>query len=247
MKMNQSIKTTMSLAAAMGGLALTAGMANAALSITSSGFSGTSLAVDTTGTSDWGYAPSGQFPTPLYSDLAYSASGVSGNAVVSDSSTIGAVTVSNNSVASKTANAVIFTFDGNNAIGAFGNLQSGEQDAWDITFNDLTVGTNVITLYLGHNKGDRVYDFDVFLNGVADITDTSARLDTYSTGAYAVKYEITVEATTATDDLRLLFGSPNGGSGEGYFAGYTVAAVPEPTTTALLGLGGLALILRRRK
>ena len=25
------------------------------------------------------------------------------------------------------------------------------------------------------------------------------------------------------------------------------SAVPEPTTTALLGLGGLALILRRRK
>jgi len=25
------------------------------------------------------------------------------------------------------------------------------------------------------------------------------------------------------------------------------AAIPEPTTTALLGLGGLALILRRRK
>ncbi|MFT5905075.1 MAG: hypothetical protein ACI9E1_000665 [Cryomorphaceae bacterium] len=29
--------------------------------------------------------------------------------------------------------------------------------------------------------------------------------------------------------------------------GYTVALVPEPSTTALLGLGGLALILRRRK
>jgi hypothetical protein len=26
-----------------------------------------------------------------------------------------------------------------------------------------------------------------------------------------------------------------------------IAAVPEPSTTALLGLGGLALILRRRK
>jgi hypothetical protein len=28
---------------------------------------------------------------------------------------------------------------------------------------------------------------------------------------------------------------------------YTISVVPEPTTTALLGLGGLALILRRRK
>ena len=30
-------------------------------------------------------------------------------------------------------------------------------------------------------------------------------------------------------------------------AEFTAAAIPEPTTTALLGLGGLALILRRRK
>jgi hypothetical protein len=29
--------------------------------------------------------------------------------------------------------------------------------------------------------------------------------------------------------------------------GGTAVAVPEPTTTALLGLGGLALILRRRR
>lgn len=243
------MKTHKHLAAVLG-LTLTTGMANAALTITSSGFSGTSLAVDTTGTSDWGYAPTEQFDDGVTTNVAYSTSGNPDNAVVSGTSTIGAVTVSNNSVGTKASTDVVFTFDGNNAIGAFGNLASGEQDAWDITFNDLTVGTNVITLYLGHNQGNRVYDFDVFLNGVSAITDTSAQLSTYltpSTGGHAVKYEITVEATTATDDLRLLFGSPSGSGGEGYFAGYTVESVPEPSSTALLGLGGLALILRRRK
>tara|TARA_B110000908_G_scaffold158152_1_gene198984 strand:- start:2093 stop:2863 length:771 start_codon:yes stop_codon:yes gene_type:complete len=32
-----------------------------------------------------------------------------------------------------------------------------------------------------------------------------------------------------------------------YFSGITLTAVPEPSSTVLLGLGGLALILRRRK
>ena len=38
-----------------------------------------------------------------------------------------------------------------------------------------------------------------------------------------------------------------GGATWGTFAGIQFAPVPEPSTTALLGLGGLALILRRRK
>lgn len=37
------------------------------------------------------------------------------------------------------------------------------------------------------------------------------------------------------------------GSGAGVLFGLQLEAVPEPSTTALLGLGGLALILRRRK
>ena len=90
-----------------------------------------------------------------------------------------------------------------------------------------------------------------YLKGSATTT-TSAQLSTYGTPSasalgHAVKYEITLETTTATDDLTLRFGSPSGSGGEGYFAGYTVAAVPEPSSTALLGFGGLALILRRRK
>jgi hypothetical protein len=42
------------------------------------------------------------------------------------------------------------------------------------------------------------------------------------------------------------YGDTNGGNRTG-FEEIAITAVPEPTTTALLGLGGLALILRRRK
>jgi hypothetical protein len=42
-------------------------------------------------------------------------------------------------------------------------------------------------------------------------------------------------------------GSSSGGTGRSSINGFELNAVPEPTTTALLGLGGLALIMRRRK
>lgn len=42
-------------------------------------------------------------------------------------------------------------------------------------------------------------------------------------------------------------GPLNSGNFEGEIDNISVDSVPEPTTTALLGLGGLALILRRRK
>ncbi len=41
--------------------------------------------------------------------------------------------------------------------------------------------------------------------------------------------------------------SPNGANWNGFAAGVIVTPVPEPSSAALLGLGGLALILRRRK
>lgn len=41
-------------------------------------------------------------------------------------------------------------------------------------------------------------------------------------------------------------GTSPGASGEAVFAGISLAAVPEPSVLALLGLGGLAMVLRRR-
>ena len=53
-------------------------------------------------------------------------------------------------------------------------------------------------------------------------------------------------------DLFIAFGTGTAGAdnGDNNFAtvdNVNLTAVPEPTSTALLGLGGLALILRRRK
>jgi len=45
----------------------------------------------------------------------------------------------------------------------------------------------------------------------------------------------------------LVDGTGNGGTGRSSINALEISVVPEPSTTALLGLGGLALILRRRK
>ncbi len=50
-----------------------------------------------------------------------------------------------------------------------------------------------------------------------------------------------------TADNIVIAGASNNGSARAPIAGFIIETVPEPSTTALLGLGGLALILRRRK
>ena len=50
-----------------------------------------------------------------------------------------------------------------------------------------------------------------------------------------------------TGDVQIRITGLGGGVFNGSIDNISVDAVPEPTTTALLGLGGLALILRRRK
>jgi hypothetical protein len=60
-------------------------------------------------------------------------------------------------------------------------------------------------------------------------------------------YEIVFSTTDASADLELVWNSISGGTGTGFIGGYVVETVPEPSSTALLGLGGLALMLRRRR
>lgn len=53
-------------------------------------------------------------------------------------------------------------------------------------------------------------------------------------------------SATAIDEIRV-FNSTSGSGNDVLFNNFVVTPVPEPSSAALLGLGGLALILRRRK
>ena len=76
-----------------------------------------------------------------------------------------------------------------------------------------------------------------YINGVAQ-TGTSTDAPTHSTG-YIDQYY-----TGGLDELRMFTFDP---ATDDPVAALNLQAVPEPSTTALLGLGSLALILRRRK
>lgn len=111
-----------------------------------------------------------------------------------------------------------FTFDGFTSIHAFHNLNVGTG-----TFNLTHAGgTSSVTPPLG-SDGD---------NGTTDktgITPTFAASPTFSVALTSLE---TSSNFVRFDEVGVSFSS---------------SAVPEPSSAALLGLGGLALILRRRK
>lgn len=86
---------------------------------------------------------------------------------------------------------------------------------------------------------------NLILNGGTPTAITSST----STGNLTGNYGITT-FTGVTGDSFTVEGNVTAGSAgrpRATIAGFQVVAVPEPSSTALLGLGGLALILRRRK
>ncbi|MFK7911041.1 MAG: PEP-CTERM sorting domain-containing protein [Akkermansiaceae bacterium] len=72
-------------------------------------------------------------------------------------------------------------------------------------------------------------------------TDYTLSIDATNFGSLTL-----ANSTTAINEIRV-FNETSGSGNDVLFDNFTVTAVPEPSSAALLGLGGLALILRRRK
>jgi hypothetical protein len=117
----------------------------------------------------------------------------------------------------------------------------------------------------GTSNGDKLAAGDYTINFLSNFTITieafawdgatatslGTATDTTQSSWSAASHQFSVAGGSALigQDLQLVFKSPpvNGYRGFDTITADFTAAVPEPTTTALLGLGGLALILRRRK
>lgn len=155
-------------------------------------------------------------------------------------------------------------------------LEGGIFDSGTVTFSDLTSGQDYsIQLFNndargGTNNGGRDVNWQVgYSDGVTEIFDAGgvgtlgnivatsslnnrdvATLTGEQSGEYIIGTFTAVGTTQSFDfaGTRNGFGSFSSGTGQiNALQLRNVTPVPEPSSTALLGLGGLALILRRRK
>lgn len=129
------------------------------------------------------------------------------------------------------------------------NGVAGNEDIFNITFNDVGAGQTLVTLYMAHSNTGRLFDATVDLTAsdgnVNQGVQTSAAIGGTGGTTYFT-YEIEIETTDALADLSISIDSNSGGAGQFAFAGYTVIAIPEPSVALFGGLGTL-LLLRRRK
>ncbi len=117
----------------------------------------------------------------------------------------------------------------------FGSGQDGTTVALSIAVPNGTYNVQYIT-GSSNNRENELFD----TNGGGSVS-----LGSYTGGG---NFLITGTVTTTDGTLDLdIFGSAGSGDGRPIIAGLIINAVPEPSTTALLGLGGLALVFRRRK
>ncbi len=96
---------------------------------------------------------------------------------------------------------------------------------------------------MGDNNQDYPYDMTIAMGGASATHKGVGKV-------LATDNTFTFTATNASETLSITFNATNGASPTGIDSTnfrVTPVQVPEPSSAALLGLGGLALILRRRK
>ena len=200
------MKTTMSLAAAMGCLAATS--ANAAITLTNPSFE------DTTSTSP----PTGWTRS---SGVNFQSRGAAGGLNPTDGTRMA---WTNNG------------FTGYQTVGEVIQLGTTYTLTVDVGTTGFATSTGTFRLY-----GDA--GFATAIGGA----ESAVAVTTNATWITDQSVSFTATAAEAGQLLGVSFGTTGGVQNEWDNLRLTAVAVPEPTTTALLGLGGLALILRRRR
>jgi hypothetical protein len=232
MKLNQ-LKTSMSLATAMGSLALTAVTANAAITQT-----------DATNSSKTFYDAN-----VSTDDLINVGSSTLGSFTSSDTSTWGGGPTGVHDGSSAFNGGLALWFQSTPVTLTY--TLAGSATGYDIT--------SINTIY-GWQDGAQRYtsqEYDVLISTVSTPAFTVLTSVDYALSHNnEASSQVTLTDTTGVlasgvTGIRFIT-SPTSTSAEvGIIHEYdvfgTATVVPEPTTTALLGLGGLALILRRRK
>lgn len=231
MKMNQSMKTTMSLAAAMGTLALTSINASAALVVATDVAAGqTAYDVDVTTsltTTSTVTAPSSAL-SPTFSVSGLNDGSAAGN---------GNFTYYDAAGENKMPATIIFSLTGSATGYDISNITSIA--GW----GDSNLGSQSFELFLaGADENYTSYGEHTNESTSGNFATRTVLTDDTGTIASGVQYVQFVFTTPTVSQ-----GVSNGGTVIRELMVQGTASIPEPSSAALLGLGGLALILRRRK
>ena len=241
MKMNKQMKTTMSLAAAMGSLILAAGTANAATPITigEAGFEG---APNRGGVSlpPWkrGSNGSNSVGVESYASLGAKVDTVPGGGSYLHYNNNSGESIYQVLLATVAANTT-YTFslqaiDRSDLIFQSSELRLGYVSGVD----DGSTGDNITNDFFGEFLlTPTVLNNTTPVNGAGASDGIENWVSTFTTGASPAGLGQSLRIEIVGTGVQSLYDNVS----------LTYETVPEPSTTALLGLGGLALILRRRK
>ncbi|MFC5049898.1 PEP-CTERM sorting domain-containing protein [Rubritalea spongiae] len=128
-----------------------------------------------------------------------------------------------------------------------GNLEAKSTNADDLvglTFDiaGLSAGSYQLVVYGAAYSSDYSFSASLDNGGASDsVTGGSSSLQ------FTVDFTVTAGQTLTVDYFQTSDNATGHEHDNVSIQAITLAAVPEPSSTALLGLGGLALILRRRK
>jgi hypothetical protein len=233
MKMNQYTKTTMSLAAAMGTLALAATSANAATVVWSASQTITENAdilnpANVVDARNFGVTTGTITVNVGGTDVDFTAGGITGG---EDNIVSGLFDTTSTTVAAD--------FD---SVLDSGRHNGGVTPLGTISYTGLTMGGSyTLQVFSSDDRGGKDWISNLDIGGSSTTIDITGEVSSFTTATITL-----VGAETGFDvDL-----SPGAGSLAGIWlvnAAVLTTPVPEPSTTALLGLAGFALIMRRRK
>ncbi|MBT8038347.1 MAG: PEP-CTERM sorting domain-containing protein [Verrucomicrobiae bacterium] len=139
---------------------------------------------------------------------------------------------------------------------AIGDEASGQDVIFDVTVDSITVALGDTLFVDLYGRGANTVRDDSITVEFYDSADTLIGTDSaagITTGVYnQASVVLTTIGNGTYDSFRIIGGDTSEGS-QNYFTLAEVRAaadftpVPEPSSTALLGLGGIALLLRRRR
>ena len=128
-------------------------------------------------------------------------------------------------------------------------LEPGETLNFDITFDNTALAVTLVSIDFS-NLGGATDAGDVTIGGVtfdlfAGVTTNTGA--TFDDSSQLLTFDTPITLTSGDD---LLFTNPSAGANQGFrIQGVTldVVSVPETSSAALLGLGALGLMARRRR